>query len=345
MTNPRVLHVLPHPGGGGETYVDYLSRADGFVCERTFLASGPRASPAALVGVLRAQVKSRRPDLVHLHGEVTAALCLPIVALRPSVVTIHGLHLVRRLAGSSRSMAEASLRLVARTASATICVGDSEFADVRAIVGASPRVFLVRNGVDPAELPTPGERTAARAELELGQGDTVGVYLGSLDPHKEPLVAAEAARRVADEGTPLVQLFAGDGPLRGELEAMASASPSVRVLGFRTDTRRVLAAADFFVLPSRREGLSFALLDAMALGLPPVVADAPGNRDAVGDAGIIVQSGDVAAFGAAFRRLAGNESERRALGARAQSRVEQEFTAQQMLQRTREIYDSVLGHS
>jgi glycosyltransferase involved in cell wall biosynthesis len=340
---PSVLHVLPHPSGGGETYVEYLGRIQGFSFERTFVASGPEPGPAVLAGALRAQAKGRRFDLLHLHGEVASALCLPILALRPSVVTIHGLHLVRRLGGWRRSIAESNLRLITRAASASICVGDSEFADVQTIVGDSSRVFLVRNGVDVVDVPSADERANARAEFGLEPADAVAVYLGGLDSHKEPLVAAEAGQRVANEGVPLVLLFAGDGPLRPELEVFASRSAAVRPLGFRKDTRKLLAAADFFVLPSRREGLSFALLDAMSLGLPAVVADAPGNRDAIGEAGIVVPGGDVTGFGRAFKRLAADEFERRALGVRARARVEREFAAAQMLRRTREIYESVLG--
>jgi glycosyltransferase involved in cell wall biosynthesis len=193
--------------------------------------------------------------------------------------------------------------------------------------------------VDP---PTTDEREAARTQLGLEPGDFVGVYLAALDPHKEPLVAAQAAHAAFETGVPVVLLFVGDGPLRGEVENLARQSRAIRVLGFRRDTLRIFAAADFFVLPSRREGLSFALLEAMAAGLPPIVSDAPGNRDAIGDAGIAVPCGDVAAFGSALKRLAVDERERHLLAERAKARIEQQFSSHEMVSRTREIYKGVL---
>ncbi len=103
----------------------------------------------------------------------------------------------------------------------------------------------------------------------------------------------------------------------------------------------MLAAADFFVLPSHREGLSFSLLEAMGLGLPPIVSDAPGNLEAVGDAGIVVPRGDGAGLAAAFRRLL-DEAERRSLGESARARVAERFRAEEMLRRTRGVYDGAL---
>ncbi len=88
-----VLHVLPHPGGGGETYVDALAAMEGYRFERLFLAPSPRpakalrALPRTTLGVFRAA------DVLHVHGEVAAGICLPVLAARRSVVTLHGLHL------------------------------------------------------------------------------------------------------------------------------------------------------------------------------------------------------------------------------------------------------------
>ncbi len=142
---------------------------------------------------------------------------------------------------------------------------------------------------------------------------------------------------------PIVLLFAGDGPLRGELEARADQSPALRVMGFQSDTRPLLAAADFFVLPSRREGLSFALLEAMSAGLAPVVSDAPGNPDAVGDSGIVVRQGDTEGFRAAFERLALDTAGREQLSERARRRVADRFSRDTMIEETREVYGDVLG--
>lgn len=338
----RVIHVLPHPGGGGETYVDYLTTMEGYAFERLYIAPDPRPRPSAFLGAIRAQARGRRFDLVHVHGEVGAGLCLPSLKLRPSVVTINGLHLVRRLDGWKRLVAEANLRLIVRAASTTICVGEAELADVRAVVGDSSRLVLVKNGVDPQRPYTPDERRAARAELGIASEDFVGVCLAALDRHKEPLVAAQAALATAEGGVPAVLLFAGDGPLRSDLDALASRSRAIQVLGFRRDRSRIFAAADFFVLPSRREGLSFALLEAMSSGLPPVVSDAPGNEDAVGEAGIVVPSGNAAAFASAFRRLALNGRERYELSERARTQAAR-FSGREMVERTRDVYAHVLN--
>ena len=338
-----VLHVLPHPGGGGETYVDHLATMSGYRFEKTYIASSPKPRPAVLAGSIRAQTRARRSDVLHVQGEVAAALCLPELALTPSVLTMHGLHLVRRLDGWRRRGAESNLRLVVRAATKTICVGEEELADVEALVGKTERLALIRNGVDLAPRPGLEERDAARRAFDLPATSVVGLFLGGLDQHKEPMVVAQAALDAAHRGNSVVLLFAGEGPLREGLEALAGDGAVLRLAGFQSEVRRVLAAADFFVLPSRNEGLSFALLEAMSYGLPPVVSNAPGNPEAVGDAGIVVKPGDVDGFRSAFELLALDEVERRKLGERARARVAERFSGTRMLEQTRAVYDEVLG--
>jgi glycosyltransferase involved in cell wall biosynthesis len=335
-----VLHVLPHPGGGGETYVDALEAMDDYGFERVYLARSPLPADA-LRSLPRTFWSSlRSADVLHVHGEVAGGICLPALVARRSVVTLHGLHLLRRAEGTKRRLAVANLRLILRAAKRTICVSAAEQDEVLALVPTAPsRLVVIHNGVDSDDPPSVEERASARAELGLGDAVVAGLYLGSLDAHKDPLTVARAAVKVA-ESEPFVLLVAGDGPLRPQLEELTRESPAVRMLGYRSHTRALLAATDLFVLPSLREGLSFSVLEAMAAGLPPVVSDTPGNPEAVGDSGIVVPVGDEDAFAAAFSRLKA-PGERRALGDRARERVRERFSLAEMIQRTHDLYDGL----
>jgi glycosyltransferase involved in cell wall biosynthesis len=131
---------------------------------------------------------------------------------------------------------------------------------------------------------------------------------------------------------------AGDGPLADRVRG-----EGVRALGFREDTARLLAASDLFVLPSAREGLSLALLEAMGHGLPCVVSDDPGNREAVGDAGVVHPVGDAPALAEALAALAADPDKRARLGAAARARVQERFTLERFLGDMRGVLDDVLS--
>jgi glycosyltransferase involved in cell wall biosynthesis len=332
-----VLHVLPHPGGGGDAYVDLLGAMPGHRFDRAYLGSSPRPPSRevarGLVGIMR---RSRRYDLVHVHGEVAAGLCLPLLATGPSVVTLHGLHLVRRLHGVRRRTAVLNLHAVLRAADRTICVSQTEHDQLTSVVGptAARRAVVIHNG---ARLPPAGieaDRAVVRTELGIPEEEVVGIWVGSLDERKDPLTAVRAAALAQ-----VALLVVGDGPLRPEVEQKAAGS--IRVLGERRDVPRLLSACDLFIVTSRREGLALALLEAMAHGLPAVVSDLPENVEAVGDVGIGVRLGDDAALAAALRRLAENRGERIALGMGARRRIAERFDVRQMIEKTRAVYGSL----
>jgi glycosyltransferase involved in cell wall biosynthesis len=210
------------------------------------------------------------------------------------------------------------------------CTSEPELQELSLLLEGSARpddgarLELVLNGIP---LPDPvdrAEREAVRSELGVPPGAFVVLYLGELEPRKHPLTAAQAVLDLRGSGEDALLLVAGDGPLRAELERLER--PAVRVLGFRRDADRLLAAADAFVMPSEREGLSLALLEAMGRGVPVVVSDGAGNPEAVGDAGIVVPLGDSAALAERLRRLRADPEERARLGERGRRRVETTFT-------------------
>jgi glycosyltransferase involved in cell wall biosynthesis len=342
----RVLHILPHRGGGAETYIDVLERLDGFEHARAPLAAGPSPAAAARSIPLRWPRIARaalRADLVHVHGDVTATLALPLLRGRPSVFTTHGLHFLRRARGARRAAAERALRAVVGTARVTLCTSQAECDELAALLAAAAasRLSVVHNGVELPAPVAPEERHGTRTELGLAPHDVAVLFLGELSERKGVLDAAAAASAAARSGARVVLLVAGDGPQSAQVTARASAA--VRPLGYRRDADRLLAASDVFVLPSSREGLSFAVLEAMASGLAMVVSDGAGNPEAVGDAGIVVPAGDERALAAALQELASDGAARARLGAAARERVRTQFSVEQMLAGVQAGYRAALG--
>lgn len=151
-----------------------------------------------------------------------------------------------------------------------------------------PRIAYVPNGVRILPETTAADRQAARqalaaahAHLNLPRGARLLLYTGRLHPGKGLADLLEAFATVI-EGVPDAYLWiAGDGPLRGELLSQIADSHLAgrAVLAGQFDgVEELLTAADAFVLASEEEGMSLALLEAMAAGLPAVVGDIPGNR-------------------------------------------------------------------
>ena len=172
---------------------------------------------------------------------------------------------------------------------------------------AAARIHVIPNGVDtttyrPAD---PVERDRLRRGLGLGCATFTAVFVGRLHRVKNVEVLLDAMTR-----TPDVELvIAGDGDLRARLEERAAelgVASRVRFFGMRDDVPDILKACDAFVLPSHGEGMSNALIEAMACGLPCLVATAVGGAaELVGTtAGITLPADDADAWAAALGRLA-----------------------------------------
>jgi glycosyltransferase involved in cell wall biosynthesis len=340
MSAHRVLHVLPHPGGGGERYASLLDGIPGFRFDRFALTERPRPT-AALRGAARLRREIRAYDLVHVHGDAAALVCLPLIGRRPTVITLHGAHLLRRAGRVRGPVVRAGLRLAFRRAAAVICVSESEQRTARGLVGDTRSLRLVLNGVPEQKPVGPEERRAARDALGLGPEEVAVLFVGELAERKQPLQLAEAVRRAREASPRIVALLAGDGPLASALEALAG--EGVRPLGRRDDVGALLAAADVFVLPSLWEGLPYAALEAMAAGVPVLASDGPGNPDAVGEAGLLFPAGDTDAMRAALERLAADPALRESLGGAGAARARERFALPRMLEQTAAIYEEALG--
>lgn len=344
-----VVHVYLDEAGGGSAHVALLSGIlrDFVSCEAIRL--DPRRlglSPLGWVDAYRhiaPRIGSSRV-VVHAHG-VRAAAAAMLPARRrgvPLVITIHGLHSLRRSKGAARIAALILNWVVLRSADRVLVLSE---ADRRRILehrlASAGRVQRI--AATYPERPRM-HRLAARRALELPQGADILLWLGRLANQKDPLTFLRSLQRL--ERDDLVGLVVGDGPLLSQARAEAEAAGlngRLRFTGWMKDPSPALAAADVFVSTSRWEGLPMAVLEAAAAGLPLALTDCPGNRDVV-DAGIpaiLVAPGDDQALSRELDRLIGDSNLRWRLARESAAAVARRFSKARLREQLLATYGEV----
>lgn len=138
------------------------------------------------------------------------------------------------------------------------------------------------------------DRDKKRAELGVKPNQVVFLNVGELIDRKNHKVLLQAMKKLNNPQA--VLLIAGDGEKKEELEKDIhdlGLEKSVKLLGYRTDVKELLKAADCFLFPSYQEGLPGALMEAMASGLPCIASNIRGNTDALQDSGFMFSPDDV----------------------------------------------------
>jgi glycosyltransferase involved in cell wall biosynthesis len=159
--------------------------------------------------------------------------------------------------------------------------------------------------------------------------------------------AVAIARKQGVDGPALRLLIAGDGPQRAEVESEIRATGIADITwlaGERSDVPEVMRAIDVFALPSRAEGISNTILEAMASGLPVVATDVGGNAELVvaGQTGALVPAENPDAMAQALLRYTSDAALRQKHGASGRQRVEQNFSIDNMVTRYTQLYESLL---
>ena len=191
------------------------------------------------------------------------------------------------------------------------------------------------------------DRVTVRAAEGAAIDDVVLLAVAALVRRKGIDVLLGSLALLAERGLRPPLWIAGDGPERVPLMTQAERSglaAQVRFLGRRADVGSLLAAGDVVVLPSRREGLGVAALEAMA-GARPVVASAVGGLgDAVVDerTGLHVPPDNAPALAAALERLLRDPGLRARLGAAGPQRVAEGFLPEQMVAAYERVYREIL---
>lgn len=291
-----------------------------------------------------------RPDLVHIDEEPYSIVTLQFAELcrARGIPTLFfaAQNLVKRLPppfGALRAR-------VFRTVSGGIGGTPAASRALRAVGYTGPLATIPQFGVDPARFaPDAAARAEVRRELGIREDEFVVGFGGHLVPWKGVDVLIEAMAALPDARLLLI----GDGPLRAQLEALAArtgVAGRMHITGWipSTGMPRWLAALDVLALPSlssKRLAEQFGriLVEAMACGVPAVGSTAGEVPETVGEGGVVVPEGDVAALAAALRDFAAASPDARAeLSRRARAWVCGRYTQAQVARETAEFYRALL---
>lgn len=222
------------------------------------------------------------------------------------------------------------------------------------------KLRVLPQGVDVDQFRPADDRMALRGTLALPQAGPLLMFIGSLIRRKgiDLLLAAFERVHAARPDAHLVLIglnrFDHDpnaaeflGACRASLNRAAAAH--VHELGLRQDVHRLLPAADVFVFPSRREGFGTVMIEAMASGVPCVVADQPGITDFIfdsdGASGTVVPQEDQEAVAGAVLSLLSDSARLEAVRREARQRAVEQFDIERIANRYLEFYGDLVAET
>lgn len=292
---------------------------------------------------LRYLIRSRQVDVVLISNSEIGYKLLPYLRSRcPDVTFIDFCHMEEEYwnnGGYPR-----------------LSVGYQDLLDLSIVTSCHLKEWMVRRGAAPEQIevcyinvdsdlfyPNPELRSKARAELGISPQVPIILYAGRLCEQKQPRVFAKVMRELKSRRLKFVCMVAGDGEYRKWLSRYLRRhrlNKYVRMLGAVSNDRmrELLAASDIFFLPSKMEGISLAIYEAMASGVVPVGADVGGQQELVTpECGILIPRGtedeEVQAYADALERLIGSPELITTLGKESRRRVSTFFHIEQMGER------------
>jgi glycosyltransferase involved in cell wall biosynthesis len=329
------------PESGGE-----LSRQVAEVGARWVQWEASRNPGRSVFSELRALTKvvhNCSPDIVHLHS--SKAGLAGRLAIRGRIPTIFEPNAWSFLAVSGVMYQAATRweRWAARWTDTAICVSEDEQSTGKAI-GIRCPMQVIRNGIQLDKWPRPvvGESSQARSKLGIAHDALHIVSVGRLCRQKGQDILLTAWPQVRQRFPNARLTLVGEGSDRKSLERLADAS--VTFAGESKAVRDWYLSADLVVMPSRWEGLSLALLEAMATERTVVAFNVEGMKDALSDGvGLLVAPESVTELGAQIVTMLSDPDLRNAIAAKARGRVEGQFDIRKKGSAVLSLYEQVLS--
>lgn len=309
---------------------------------------------------LRRELGSGRYDIAHSHnpkGTLLGPVAGRLAGVKAVVHTVHGFLFNENSRGMHRLAAEGAERWCARWSDDLFFQSREDFDYARAHRYKTPeRLHLIGNGIDERRFAPAlhlGAREEKRAELGLDADDLVVGMVTRLVREKGCIEFFQMAAHIIQKWPQVRFLMVGIPEEKDQSDAVDPAvlmreygvADRCIALEHRTDMPELYAAMDLLTLPSYREGIPRAVIEAGAMALPVVVSAIRGCREVVveGETGMLFPLKDVPAFAAAVDRLLSDADLRRKLGRAGRERVMAHYTEARTTERIVECYRRCLA--
>jgi glycosyltransferase involved in cell wall biosynthesis len=291
--------------------------------------------------------RRRTYDVIHVHGlnyHTSAAVAVARFLKRPVITKLansgSGSDIEKMRRGQQLALSRFAVPIALRS-DRFVALNEAIVRELRGVGVADEQIVRIPNGVE-----VPGDR--AKPSYELHDPARL-LFVGRLHRQKGLDTLLRSFRELLDQGTPsriTLQLI-GDGPDEAFLVSLAAAlgiSAEVEFMGRRDDIERLLPHGDLFILPSRAEGLSNALLEAMSIGLPVVASCIPGNEEIIEHEwnGLLFTPDDATSLTSAALRLLAETGLRETLGRQARRTIQERYSLDHVSRCYRTLYEQLL---
>ena len=370
MTRIKVLEVIRQGQiGGGESHLlDLIYFLDKEKIEPICLSfsDGEMVNRLKQMGVVCHVIDTKKPfdlgvqrqiielirkeniQLVHAHGSRAASNILyPVRKLQlPFVYTVHGWSFhddqsffVKKLRGWSE-------KLICHYANQVICVSDSNRNTGKKVFGLH-NAIVIENGVNLDNFNPDGSHKNLRLEFGFSESDFVVGFIARCTKQKNPLVFLVALEKAHTVNPSVKGLFVGEGDMDGEVNAYIQQHQMSGYLyrsPFRTDVPDLLHCIDVYCLPSLWEGLSIALLEAMAMRKAIIATPTDGSKEVIEHQknGLVIPFDNSSALANAISIFCEKKEMRDVCANQASKFVAERFNAKRVAESVSTIYSEII---
>lgn len=298
---------------------------------------------------LVAFIKQENIDYIHCNtptGGILGRLAGKKCKVKKVIYQAHGFHFYKGAPKINWLVYYPVEKWLAHYTDALITINseDFELAKAKLKLRKNGKVYYVPGvGIDTSQYNlSEKSREEKRRELGLGEDDVALISMGDLIERKN---YATAIRSISETNEPKLQYFiCGKGPEEENLKELAESlgvTKQIHFLGFRSDIKELLSAADIFLFTTKQEGLPRSMMEAMASGLPCIASKIRGNTDLLDgtEGGFLCETTDTAAYAEKLKLLANDKDLREVMGKNNLIAI-QKFSTETVNEELRKVYEA-----